>query len=179
MHSAPKMSEFLQIGPGGRAAPRPGGPTGRAVPAGYTGYDHDGLIDTAAEHGMAVIVIRVLAAGVIATDTRTGKEGGVALDNDVAADEARMRAVLPLLGPSNLRDAVGLIPDTLLQNYLWDQLLSDDDGYTAERQAVRITLQTLDARDRVAFRYFETGSPYEYELVRLLITTKRELDVEK
>ena len=87
--------------------------------------------------------------------------------------------VLPLYGPSNLRDAVGLIPDTLLQNYLWDQLLSDDDGYTAERQAARIILQTLDARDRVAFRYFETGSPFEYELVRLLASTKRQLDVER
>ena len=70
---------------------------GRPVPAEYGAYDHRQLIDTAADHGVAVIVIRVLAAGVIATDTRTGKEGGVALDNDVAADEARMRAVLPLL----------------------------------------------------------------------------------
>lgn len=87
--------------------------------------------------------------------------------------------VLPLAGPTNLRDAVGLIPDWLLTSYLWDQLLSDDDGYTAERQAARITLQVLDARDRVAFRYYETGSPYEYELVRLLMSTKRELDVEK
>lgn len=87
--------------------------------------------------------------------------------------------VLPVAGPSNLRDAVGLIPDWLLRSYLWDQLLSDDDGYTAERNAIRVTLEVLDGRDRVAFRYFETGSPYEYELVRLLISTKRELDVEK
>ena len=87
--------------------------------------------------------------------------------------------VLPLYGPSNLRDTVGLIPDTLLQNYLWDQLLSDDDGYSAERNAVRVTLQTLDARDRVAFQYHSTTSPFEYELVRLLAATKRQLDVEK
>ena len=87
--------------------------------------------------------------------------------------------VLPLYGPSNLRDAVGLIPDTLLQNYLWDQLLSDDDGYSAERNAARIILQTLDARDRVGFRYHSTSSPFEYELVRLLAATKRQLDVEK
>ncbi|MGI9329779.1 MAG: MlaA family lipoprotein [Gammaproteobacteria bacterium] len=87
--------------------------------------------------------------------------------------------VLPLYGPSNLRDAVGLIPDTLLQNYIWDQILSDDDGYTAERNAVRVILQTLDARDRVAFRYHSTTSPFEYELVRLLAATKRQLDVEK
>jgi len=87
--------------------------------------------------------------------------------------------VLPIAGPSNLRDAIGEIPDWLLRSYLWDQLLSDDDGYTAERNAARVALEVLDGRDRVAFRYFETGSPYEYELVRLLISTKRELDVEK
>jgi len=87
--------------------------------------------------------------------------------------------VLPMIGPSNLRDAVGEIPDFLLRSYLWDQLLSDNDGYTAERKAVRLVLDVLDSRDQVAFRYFETGSPYEYELVRLLISTKRELDVEK
>ncbi len=74
---------------------------GQAVPAGFTPYDHQRLIDAAAEQGMAVIVIRVLAAGVIATDVRTGKEGGVVLDNDVAADEARMRRVLELLRPEH------------------------------------------------------------------------------
>ena len=74
---------------------------GQAVPKTFTPYDHQQLIDAAAERGMAVIVIRVLAAGVIATDVRTGKEGGVVLDNDVAADEARMRRVAELLGPEH------------------------------------------------------------------------------
>lgn len=72
---------------------------GRSVGPGFSAYDHRRLIDAAAEHGVAVIVIRVLAAGVIATDVRTGKEGGVVLDNDVEADEARMRKVVPLLEP--------------------------------------------------------------------------------
>ena len=74
---------------------------GRSVPVGYIPYDHKQLIDVAADHGVAVIVIRVLAAGVIATDARTGKEGGVVLDNDVAADEARMQRVLPLVRPEH------------------------------------------------------------------------------
>ena len=74
---------------------------GRKVPAGFSAYDQQRLVDHAAEHDTAVMVIRVLAAGVIATDTRTGKEGGVVLDNDVAADEARMNRVLPLLRPEH------------------------------------------------------------------------------
>ena len=74
---------------------------GQTVPANFSAYDHENLIGAAADNGVAVIVIRVLAAGVIATDLRTGKEGGVVLDNDVAADEARMRKVLPLLKPEH------------------------------------------------------------------------------
>lgn len=72
---------------------------GRVMAPGYSAYDHKCLIDTAQNNGVAVMVIRVLAAGVIATDVRTGKEGGVVTDNDVAADEQRMRKVLPLLKP--------------------------------------------------------------------------------
>jgi D-threo-aldose 1-dehydrogenase len=74
---------------------------GRAMPAEFSAYDHQRLIDTAAHHGVEVMVIRVLAAGVIATDVRTGKEGGVVIDNDVATDEARMRTVLALLKPEH------------------------------------------------------------------------------
>ena len=74
---------------------------GRDMPAGWDAYDLENLIATAAEHDVAVMVIRVFAAGVIATDTRTGREGGVVLDNDVAADERRMDAVLPLLKPEH------------------------------------------------------------------------------
>ncbi|MCB1742300.1 MAG: aldo/keto reductase [Gammaproteobacteria bacterium] len=74
---------------------------GMDVPSGFSAYDHKNLIKTAADNDVGVIVIRVLAAGVIATDRRTGKEGGVILDNDVAADEARMRKVLPLLKPEH------------------------------------------------------------------------------
>ena len=40
-------------------------------------------------------------------------------------------------------------------------------------------LWALDIRANTAFRYYETGSPFEYELVRMLWTTKRQLDVER
>ena len=38
-------------------------------------------------------------------------------------------------------------------------------------------LKALDARHNTAFRYYETGSPFEYELVRLLYLKGRELEI--
>lgn len=73
---------------------------GRDMPPDWSAYDQENIIGAAEDNGVAVMVIRVLAAGIIATDRRTGREGGVVLNGDVASDEARMRAVLPLLSPS-------------------------------------------------------------------------------
>ena len=42
---------------------------------------------------------------------------------------------------------------------------------------MRFGLQPIDTRHRMAFRYYQTGSPFEYELVRLLYTEKRKLDI--
>ena len=81
--------------------------------------------------------------------------------------------VLPLLGPSNLRDGVGLVPDFMLQDYIQNDLLA---------QPVRATaflFDSIDTRAHTTFRYYETGSAFEYQTVRWLYTTKRELDVEK
>jgi D-threo-aldose 1-dehydrogenase len=72
---------------------------GRDMPSNWNAYDQQNIIGAAEQHGVGVMVIRVFAAGIIATDTRTGKEGGVVLRGDVASDEARMRAVVPLLTP--------------------------------------------------------------------------------
>jgi D-threo-aldose 1-dehydrogenase len=74
---------------------------GRDMKPNWSAYDHKNIIAACEDNGLGVIVIRVLAAGVIATDVRTGKEGGVALDNDVDSDEQRMRNVLPLLKPEH------------------------------------------------------------------------------
>jgi len=38
---------------------------------------------------------------------------------------------------------------------------------------------STDTRHQLSFRYYETGSPFEYDLVRLLYTKKRELDIAK
>ena len=80
--------------------------------------------------------------------------------------------MVPVLGPSSLRDGIGLIPDTLVNSYLKEQIFPDSD--------VRLAISVLDAvstRSNVKFRYYETGSAFEYETVRWLWTTKRELDI--
>jgi phospholipid-binding lipoprotein MlaA len=81
--------------------------------------------------------------------------------------------VIPVLGPSNLRDATGRLGDVLLLSALVPDPVSDNLAYSA----TRFGLQPVDARSRIAFRYYETGSPFEYDLVRLMYTEKRELDI--
>ena len=81
--------------------------------------------------------------------------------------------VLPVLGPSNLRDATGRLGDALLLSGVTPGPVSDTLAYSA----TRFGLQPVDARSRIAFRYYETGSPFEYDLVRLIYTEKRKLDV--
>jgi len=39
-------------------------------------------------------------------------------------------------------------------------------------------LYAVDKRKRIPFRYYGTGSPFEYEMVRLLNTKFREFQVE-
>ena len=83
--------------------------------------------------------------------------------------------VLPVLGPSSVRDGIGLGVDTLVRNEIRSQLL---DPETWQEWTWDI-LDAIDTRANVAFRYYETGSPFEYGLVRMLYTTKRQLDIEK
>jgi len=82
--------------------------------------------------------------------------------------------MVPVLGPSSLRDGIGLIPDSMVNSYLKEEIFSDSD--------VRLAASVLDAlstRSNTQFRYYETGSTFEYEMVRWLWSTKRELDVAK
>jgi phospholipid-binding lipoprotein MlaA len=81
--------------------------------------------------------------------------------------------VLPLFGPSNLRDATGRLGDTLLLSWLTPEPIADHPAYIA----TRFVLQPIDARARIAFRYYQTGTPFEYDLVRLLYTEMRQLQI--
>lgn len=83
--------------------------------------------------------------------------------------------VLPVFGPSNLRDMTGLVVHTtaftITDPFNFGQNQEIGMAYTA--------INAVDARHRVEFRYYETGSPFEYELVRLLYTKYRQLEIEK
>ncbi|HEY5789497.1 MAG TPA: VacJ family lipoprotein [Gammaproteobacteria bacterium] len=83
--------------------------------------------------------------------------------------------VLPILGPSSVRDTSGLVVDSAAFSAI-DPLDFDDHE---ERQIAYTLLNAIDTRKRLAFRYYESGSPFEYELVRSLITRARELQIEK
>jgi len=83
--------------------------------------------------------------------------------------------VLPILGPSNLRDGIGYGVDWGIRRELWRRAT---DMETWQEWA-RDILWAIDTRAHVAFRYYETGSPFEYDMVRMLYTTKRKLDIER
>jgi phospholipid-binding lipoprotein MlaA len=79
--------------------------------------------------------------------------------------------MLPFLGPSNLRDGLGKIPDFYVDSTVKDDVLSDPVNLGAT------ILYPIDTRANTSFRYYENGSAFEYEMVRWLFSTKRELDV--
>jgi L-galactose dehydrogenase/L-glyceraldehyde 3-phosphate reductase len=71
---------------------------GRTLPAAWRGHDFGGLIAACQAHDVAVMNIRVFAAGVLATDVRHGREIPVTDDTDLAAEERRAKAVRAVLG---------------------------------------------------------------------------------
>jgi len=83
--------------------------------------------------------------------------------------------VLPILGPSNLRDTFGLVTDAAAFTYLGPPAWVDEEDVTTVFNVVT----AIDKRHRVPFRYYESGSPFEYENIRMLYTKKREVDIKK
>ncbi len=76
--------------------------------------------------------------------------------------------VLPLLGPSTLRDGLGFIGD-------YGVLYGIDLGklYRGDVSWGLGTVNAIDQRSNVSFRYYATGSPFEYENIRFLYVRKR------
>ena len=84
--------------------------------------------------------------------------------------------VLPIYGPSNVRDTSGLVVDSAINSLA--PVISDINELVYFSPAI-FGLYAIDARHQVAFRYYQSGSPIEYSLVRFLYTKKRELDILK
>ena len=81
--------------------------------------------------------------------------------------------VLPLLGPSNLRDTAGLVTDYGLGNAV--NYLDVADA-SSDNPAITV-LRAVDLRAHTGFRYGQLNSPFEYEKVRYLYHESRKLKI--
>lgn len=81
--------------------------------------------------------------------------------------------MLPILGPSNLRDTGGLVVDYVGEyqvNYLnVPQASGDHPEITA--------LRVVDRRYNTSFSYGQMNSPFEYEKLRYIYTEARKLQI--
>ena len=89
--------------------------------------------------------------------------------------------VLPILGPSNLRDTGGLVADSVVYSMMISQLIAElgmDDTYEDVLNYSLTGIYAIDKRHNEPFRYFKTGSPFEYDLIRKLYLIKRQFQIE-
>ena len=70
----------------------------RKMPKAWIGHDFNGVVEACRAHGVAVMAIRIFAAGVIATDERTGRESVLTANTSVAEDERKTKAVFDAIG---------------------------------------------------------------------------------
>ncbi len=81
--------------------------------------------------------------------------------------------VVPFLGPSSLRDGTGVLVDSIATGLLYEEFMSTEGRYALQ------LLDAVDTRANVPFRYYETGQAFEYDTLRWLYSTKREIDIAK
>jgi phospholipid-binding lipoprotein MlaA len=82
--------------------------------------------------------------------------------------------VLPVLGPSSLRDALGLATDTIAGRTVTPAREINEAAYPSP--AVD-GVEAVDTRAGIDFRYYDSGSAFEYDVLRFLATKRRELEI--
>ena len=75
--------------------------------------------------------------------------------------------VIPFFGPSTLREAVGLLGD-----YGTNYGIDLGDIYRGNQSWGVGVVDAVDQRSNIDFRYYSTGSPFEYETIRFLYVRK-------
>jgi phospholipid-binding lipoprotein MlaA len=75
--------------------------------------------------------------------------------------------VLPLLGPSTLRESVGMLAD-----YGICYGIDVVDLYRGNKTYALAVVNAIDTRSNISFRYYATASPFEYEAIRFLYVRK-------
>jgi len=89
--------------------------------------------------------------------------------------------VLPILGPSNLRDTGGLVVDTVTYDMMMNELFKRLAIKNKDKDRINwglLALFAIDKRHKQSFRYFMTGSPFEYTIIRKLYNIQREFLIE-
>jgi phospholipid-binding lipoprotein MlaA len=81
--------------------------------------------------------------------------------------------VIPLLGPSTLRDGLGFLGD-----YATSYGVDVAKLYRGDVSWGLGVVNAVDQRANVNFRYYATGSPFEYENIRFLYVRKRLIEDE-
>ncbi|QKZ03486.1 MlaA family lipoprotein [Pseudomonas eucalypticola] len=81
--------------------------------------------------------------------------------------------VLPIFGPSNLRDTTGLLFDYGAESQINFLNVSQESSRHPEIWALR----AVDKRYTTSFRYGSLNSPFEYEKVRYIYTESRKLQI--
>lgn len=82
--------------------------------------------------------------------------------------------VVPVIGPSNARDLGGFVTDSVIATTVPPQSTVTDWVYF---NPTMYLLYAIDLRRNTSFRYYGSGSPFEYDLVRFLYTKNRELEI--
>ena len=81
--------------------------------------------------------------------------------------------MLPIFGPSNLRDTTGLVVDYVGEREV--NLLNVAE--TSSDHPEIFLLRAVDRRYTTNFRYGQTNSPFEYEKIRYVYTQSRKLQI--
>lgn len=114
-----------------------------------------GLLDAAAKIGL-----QEAPTGLSATLAKWGMHPGPYL-------------VIPFLGPSTLRDGIGFAGD-----YGTSYAIDVAKLYRGNLSWGLGGLNAVDQRSNINFRYYSTGSPFEYENIRFLYVRKRLIEDE-
>jgi len=81
--------------------------------------------------------------------------------------------VIPFLGPSTLRDGIGFLGD-----YATLYVVNVAQLYRGNVAWGLGALTAVDQRSNISFRYYSTGSPFEYDNIRFLYVRKRLIEDE-
>jgi len=74
------------------------------------------------------------------------------------------------------------VVDTVVYTVMINELVDQADMKDNEEDLLKnglTVLSAIDTRYRTPFRYYGTGSPFEYDLVRMLYTKQREFLIDE